>query len=329
MSESGKDWLGRGSPDDADGETTPLRDAPAPSEVSGTALWQWRQQAREAAVKANVPAKEVDWLLQEVAGLDPLSLRLESFKERSRIRLRYPLPVLSQLWHRRLQERVPVQYLAGTTPWRQFSLRVNRAVLIPRPETEYAIDLAVEAIHNSPIPDLASGHWVDLGTGSGAIALGLADVLPNATIHAVDCSSDALSVAQLNARQLGFQERIQFYQGSWWEPLGALKGQVSGMVSNPPYIPSHIIQQLQPEVRDREPLLALDGGSDGLDCIRHLIATAPAYLRPGGIWLIEMMAGQGETVSQLLHEQGSYSQVRIVADFAGFDRFALAYRRQE
>ncbi len=327
MPESGKDWIGQGRPDDADGETLPVRDTPAPSVVSGAELWQWRQEAREAARKANVPVLEVDWLLQEVAQLDPLSLRLESFKGRSRIRLRYPLPVLSQLWHRRLWERLPVQYLAGTTPWRQFSLQVNSAVLIPRPETEYAIDLAVDAIQHSPIPDLASGHWVDLGTGSGAISLGLADALPNTTIHAVDCSSDALSVAQLNARQLGFQERIQFYQGVWWEPLVALKGQVSGMVSNPPYIPSHLVQQLQPEVREHEPLLALDGGSDGLDCIRHLIATAPAYLRPGGIWLIEMMAGQGETVSQLLHEHGSYSQIQIVTDLAGLDRFALAYRR--
>lgn len=296
------------------------------SVVSGLELWQWRQDARHSAAKAGVPTAEVDWLLQEVAGLDPLALRLESFKERPQIELRYPLPVLSQLWHRRLHDRCPVQYLAGVTPWRNFSVTVSPAVLIPRPETEYLIDLAVNAVKNSPTPELASGHWADLGTGSGAIALGLADTFQSATIHAVDRSGTALAVAQLNAQPLGLQERINFYQGSWWEPLDALKGQVSGMVSNPPYIPSTMVQELEPEVRHHEPHLALDGGTDGLDSIRQLIETSPDYLRSGGVWLIEMMAGQADIVAQLLHQQGSYCYIQIFSDLAGIDRFALAYR---
>jgi Methylase of polypeptide chain release factors len=110
---------------------------------------------------------------------------------------------------------------------------------------------------------------VDLGTGSGAIAIGLASALTNATIHAVDCSSEALAVARQNADNLGFAKRVNFYQGSWWEPLAFLKGRVSGMVSNPPYIPSSTVLTLQPEVLKHEPHLALDGGLDGLDCIRH------------------------------------------------------------
>lgn len=296
------------------------------SVVSGLELWQWRQDARQSAEKAGVPTAEVDWLLQEVAGLDPLALHLESFKERPQIELRYPLPMLSQLWHRRLHDRCPVQYLAGVTPWRNFSVTVSPAVLIPRPETEYLIDLAVNAVKNSPTPELASGHWVDLGTGSGAIALGLADTFQSATIHAVDRSGTALAVAQLNAQQLGLQERINFYQGSWWEPLDDLKGQVSGMVSNPPYIPSTMVQELEPEVRHHEPHLALDGGTDGLDSIRQLIETSPDYLRSGGVWLIEMMAGQADIVAQLLHQQGSYCHIQIFSDLAGIDRFALAYR---
>ncbi len=297
--------------------------------VSGQALWQWRQEARQAALAAGVPTAEVDWLLVEVAGLDSLTLRLESFKQRSQIELRYTLPVLSQLWQRRLQERLPVQYLAGVTPWRHFSLNVSPAVLIPRPETEYLIDLAVEGVKNSPTPNLSSGQWADLGTGSGAIALGLAEVFPTAKIHAVDYSAAALAIAQQNAQHNSFAQQIQFYQGSWWEPLGALKGQVSGMVANPPYIPSSWLPELQPEVRNHEPHLALDGGTDGLDCIRHLIATSADYLRPGGIWLIEMMAGQADTVAQLLHNQGSYQNIQIFSDLAGIERFALAYRSQE
>ncbi|MEQ8386941.1 MAG: peptide chain release factor N(5)-glutamine methyltransferase [Coleofasciculus sp. A1-SPW-01] len=296
--------------------------------VSGQNLWLWRQEARRSAVEADIPVAEVDWLLQEVAGLDPLSLRLESFKARSHIELRYPLPVLTQLWQRRLCDRLPVQYLVGITPWRRFSLKVSPAVLIPRPETEYLIDLAVSATGQSATPQLDAGQWADLGTGSGAIALGLAEAFRSATIHAVDYSHDALAIAQLNAQQLGFESRIQFYQGSWLSPLASLKGQLSGIVSNPPYIPRDELQQLQPEVRDHEPLMALDGGIDGLDCIRHLIRTAPDYLRPGGVWIIEMMAGQGDTVAQLLHQQGRYCQIQILPDLAGIDRFALAYRQE-
>lgn len=296
--------------------------------VSGVTLWQWRQDAYKSAREAGISTTEVDWLLAEVAGLDALTLRLESFKERSQIALRYPLARVSQLWHRRLHDKVPIQYLAGVTPWRHFSLKVSPAVLIPRPETEYLIDLALEAVKNSPTTNLTSGHWADLGTGSGAIALGLAEVFPSAKIHAVDRSALALAIAQENAQQLGFAQRIQFYQGFWWEPLDALKGQLSGMVSNPPYIPSTLVQQLQPEVRNHEPHLALDGGSDGLDCIRHLIETSPNYLRPGGVWLIEMMAGQADTVAQLLLCHGSYRDIQIIPDLAGIDRFALAYRSE-
>jgi release factor glutamine methyltransferase len=295
--------------------------------VSGLELWQWRNVAQKAAIAADVPPAELDWLLQELAGLDKLALRLESFKDLPKIQLQLPLKELDLLWQRRLHERLPVQYVASVVRWRQFKIAVSPAVLIPRSETEYLIDLAVAAVRNSKSNNLEQGHWADLGTGSGAIALGLVDTFPAAMIHAVDYSPDALAIAQMNAQQLGFADRIKFYQGSWWEPLESLKGQVSAMVANPPYIPSSLVPQLQPEVANHEPHLALDGGVDGLDCIRHLIETSPAYLRPGGIWLIEMMAGQAQTVTALLQNQGSYCNIEIHADLAGIERFALAYIR--
>jgi release factor glutamine methyltransferase len=288
--------------------------------VSGLQLWQWRNAALEAAIATDVPLMEVDWLLLEVAGLDRLTLRLESFKNWPQIQLQLPLEELNHLWQRRLNDRLPVQYIAGNTPWRQFKIAVSSAVLIPRPETECLIDLAVAAASN------VSGDWADLGTGSGAIALGLADVLPKATIYAVDSSLAALAIAQTNADNLGFADRIKFYQGSWWEPLTFLKGQFSGMVSNPPYIPTSTLPTLQPEVVNHEPHLALDGGADGLDCIRHLIEISPSYLRSGGVWLIEMMAGQADAVRELLQNQGSYCKIQIHADLAGIERFALAYK---
>jgi release factor glutamine methyltransferase len=295
-----------------------------PNLVSGLQLWQWRQAAIKAAIATDVSVSEVDWLLQEVAGLDRLALRLESFKDWSAIALKLPLEDLEHLWQRRLNDRLPVQYIAGVTPWRKFKIAVSNAVLIPRPETECLIDLAVAAVASKTNPLLQQGHWADLGTGSGAIALGLADVLSKATIHAVDCSSDALAIAQQNALNSGLADRIRFYQGSWWEPLELLKGQFSGMVSNPPYIPTSTVSTLQPEVVDHEPHLALDGGADGLDCIRHLIDISPAYLRPGGVWLVEMMAGQADAVREMLQNQGSYCNVEIHPDLAGIERFAVA-----
>lgn len=305
-------------------------DYPKPWVVSGAQLWQWRNEARAAAQAAAISLGEVDWLLQELAGLDRLALRLESFKQWPEIELRLPFPELAHLWQQRVSSRVPVQYLAGTAPWRNFSLVVSPAVLIPRPETECLIDLAIAAIENCPPEascfELAQGHWADLGTGSGAIALGLASVMPKAAIHAVDYSAEALAIAQLNAKNLGLDQQIQFYQGSWLEPLKPLQGQLSGIVSNPPYIPSQLVPELQPEVAWHEPHLALDGGSDGLDAIRQLVDRGTTYLKPGGIWLIEMMAGQAGTVRELLHQQGSYCQIEIHPDLAGIERFALAYR---
>jgi release factor glutamine methyltransferase len=293
--------------------------------VSGLELWQWVNQAKAQASSSDIPLAEIDWLLQELAGLDRLALRLESFKDLPKIELKLSLSELAQLWQRRLQERVPVQYLTGVAHWRHFSLKVTPAVLIPRPETELLIDLAVEAVKSYGVNP--KSHWVDLGTGSGAIAIGLAYALTKARVYAVDCSSEALAVARLNAENLGFGARVNFYQGLWWEPLAFLKGQVSGMVSNPPYIPSSTVLTLQPEVVRHEPHLALDGGFDGLDCIRHLVETAPDYLESGGVWLVEMMAGQAEAVADMLESHGSYGKVQIFSDLAGIDRFALAYRR--
>ena len=295
-----------------------------PPSVSGLELWQWRATAKQQAIAAHVPPTEVDWLLQEIAGLDRLSLRLESFKDKAELPLKFPLTQLTQLWQQRLKARLPVQYIVGSTTWRQFSLVVSPAVLIPRPETEELIDLAIATVQAHPA--LGQGTWVDLGTGSGAIALALADAFPQAAIHAVDVSEQALAIAQHNAQRLGLGDRIQFHQGKWFEPIASFQHQLSGMVSNPPYIPRNLIPNLQPEVARHEPHLALDGGEDGLDCIRHLVNVAPDYLQSGGVWLIEMMAGQAESVSRLLEEQGNYRAIEIHTDLNGIERFASAFR---
>jgi release factor glutamine methyltransferase len=299
--------------------------------VSGRELWEWRRWAIEiakshdpnTAISDRLYQREVDWLLQAIANLDRLTLRLESIADESSIELSMSLDRLSGLWLDRVENRKPVQYLIGTTFWRDFELVVSPAVLIPRPETESIIDIGVATSNTSQ----QQGIWVDLGTGSGAIAIGLAKTLPAAEIYAVDCSVQALAIAQINATRLDVSNRIHFSQGNWWSSLGQLQGKVAAMLANPPYIPAREVLTLQPEVSQHEPHLALDGGSDGLAAIRILVDTAPAYLQPAGIWLIEMMAGQGAAVTDLLAKQGSYTDIEIINDLAGLDRFVLARLR--
>ena len=292
--------------------------------VSGSELAQWRSQARRSTQSHQIPLGEVDWLLREISNLTALELRLESFVDQPEIALSMSLAELEQCWQRRLQDRSPIQYLAGSTPWRDLNLQVAPGVLIPRPETEILIDLAIAATQS--YPELATGNWVDLGTGSGAIAIALAQAFPEVIIHGVDRSLEALAIAQANINQYNYTHRIHLHQGSWWSPLEFLQGQVQGMISNPPYIPSLMIPNLQPEVVNHEPHLALDGGIDGLDDLRHLVTTAPHYLKSGGIWLVETMAGQPETVMQLLQAQGSYRDICTFLDLAGIERFVQALR---
>jgi release factor glutamine methyltransferase len=292
--------------------------------IGNKELYQWIEQAKQQAIAFKIPLNEIDWLLQELTNLDRLSLRLLSYEPQTLVKSEVTLAQLDELWKLRVKERLPVQYLVGKTYWRHFSLKVTPDVLIPRPETECIIDLVLEILNNPLNRELRSGNWVDLGTGSGAIAIGLASILPQATIHAVDFSAKALAIAAENAFNLGYSKSIKFYQGYWWDPLVALSGKISGMVSNPPYIPSQLVPQLPTEVTQHEPHLALDGGSDGLDAIRYLAKTAPKYLISGGIWLVEMMQGQSAPVTTILETQDCYANIKICKDLAGVERFAIA-----
>ncbi len=284
--------------------------------VSGQELAVWRKQARQAAIAQEISPDEVDWLLQIWTDVDKLSLRLGSFESRSQIPIPQSWSVLNERWQTRLTENCPIQYLAGLSPWRDFVLKVSPAVLIPRPETELIIDwLSQEKVIN---PQLNQGNWVDLGTGSGAIALGLARCFPEARIFAVDTSLDALAIAQENAQSYGLGDRIEFFSGSWWTPLAHFQGQIQGMISNPPYIPSSMIAGLQPEVTQHEPHLALDGGENGLVAIRHLVETAPDYLVAGGLWLVEIMAGQAPWGCRIIRKSGTISRY---STFKGFSRY--------
>jgi release factor glutamine methyltransferase len=298
-----------------------------PHPIPGPALWDWRQQAIAQAHTAHIDPAEVDWLLRGLCEIEPLSLRLGTLSQHADVPAQVSLPELAALWAKRVRDRVPIQHLVGRTPWRTFSLRVSPAVLIPRPETELMIDIATTSVAQSPhADDLRRGTWVDLGTGSGAIALGLATAFPEAEILAVDVSAAALAIARQNAIENGLSDRIQFLQGSWFEPLAPWQGQLAGIVSNPPYIPRAIVPTLEPEVAQHEPHLALDGGDDGLQVVRHLIQRAPDYLQAGGFWLVELMQGQASVVIELLRENQQFQQIRAWPDLAQIDRFVSAWK---
>lgn len=295
-------------------------------QVPGHILWQWRQEAianlsHEQVRSLSDVRQELDWLLLEVSDLTSLDLRLERVDQQ--VALQMPLATVQQLWQQRLDQHVPVQHLTGTAHWRHFHLQVSRDVLIPRPETELLIDLAMTAMPQSAS---ISSLWADLGTGSGVIALGLATLFPQSMVHAVDCSPMALAIAKQNSQTYQLQDRIHYHLGEWCEPLAGLEGQFTGIVSNPPYIPTETLPTLEPEVVDHEPHLALDGGGDGLEKIREIVAIAPQYLTSGGVLLLEMMQGQDKAVASLLSTHGQYHQVQIHTDLAGIPRFAQAYR---
>lgn len=265
-------------------------------------FWQWYDR-----VSAGRTA-ELDWLILTLTPLTKVDLRLRSPRFAD-----YDWQYLDQLWQRHLQEGIPVQYLAGQTLWRDLVLQVNRAVLIPRPETELIIEIVAE--RTKP-----QGVWCDLGTGCGAIAIALARAFPDLRVFAVDVSAEALQVAQGNIDRYGVGERVQCVQGSWFSPLPP---GLAGMVSNPPYIPTDIIPTLAPEVQ-QEPRLALDGGRDGLQAIRHLVEEGKHYLQEGGFWLVEVMAGQATTVADMLQQKG-YRSVTVHKDWQGIDRFVSGF----
>ena len=293
--------------------------------ISGAALHDWRQWAIRQANENDVDVAEADWFLQGLTSLSSLSLRLGDYQSRANISCKVSIDSLTSKWKQRVGDRTPIQYLVGETPWRDLSLLVTPDVLIPRPETELIIDIAKELVKQSPIrEELLKGHWADLGTGSGAIAIALIRQFSGATVHAVDISEKACAIAQQNAQRNGVGDRIQFHKGSWLTPLSHLKGQLSAIVSNPPYIPTQTVLTLQPEVANYEPHLALDGGRDGLDDIRAIATEGATYLTTGGLWLIELMSGQAEAVTSLLANQTHYTHIQTHQDLSGVQRFVSA-----
>lgn len=221
----------------------------------------------------------------------------------------------------RRREHEPVAYILGRREFYGLELAVGPGVLVPRPESEHLVEEALARLAGAEAPRI-----LDLCTGSGAVALALAQALPAAQVVACDLSERALTYARQSAENLGLGGRVTWLQGDLWEPVAAAGGFFELITANPPYVSQAEWDHLPAEVRDYEPQEALLAGPEGLDYLRAIIAGAGAHLRAQGWLLTEIGAGQGPAVRRLTKEAGIFSEITLVKDLAGLERVLVCQR---
>ncbi len=245
---------------------------------------------------------------------------------RLQLYLEYDRPLIAEELDRfrpmlqRRARREPLQHVVGRTGFRELELKTDNRALIPRPETEVLVDLVL---------DWARGRGalsaVDIGTGSGCIALSLAKEGPFEVIRGIDISEEALELARENAAQTGLEDRVEWLLGSRFQPLPD-DLRVDVVVSNPPYIGESERPGLQPEVRDFEPALALFSGADGSEMLTALIEETADRLKPEGLFAVEVGLGQAEGVREQLAASGAFVDATVHEDYTRRPRFVTAVR---
>ncbi len=271
----------------------------------------WSQAVAEATAileTKGVPEPSIDawYLLEYVSGLTRTGYFLCQTEEMPEDILQKFKAVIE-----RRAERIPLQHITGEQEFMGFSFHVSGDVLVPRQDTEILAEEALAALKGR-----SEAKVLDLCTGSGCLAVSIALLAEQAEVSACDLSEDALRTAQNNAQRLG--AKVHFFRSDLLTALTSDE-EFDMIVSNPPYIPSGDIPGLMEEVRLHDPMMALDGGADGLDFYREIARTAGAHLTPGGHLLLEIGAEQGQDVSDLLRENG-YTDVQVVRDLSGLDR---------
>ncbi|MDR7469429.1 MAG: peptide chain release factor N(5)-glutamine methyltransferase [Armatimonadota bacterium] len=275
---------------------------------------------REHLLASGVEAAglEAEVLLRHVLGLT-----------RAALYLAWERPLDAAAWGRfcaLLEERGrgrPVAYLVGHREFMGLELRVDGRVLIPRPETEVLVEFLLHVLADTP-----AARVIDVGTGSGAIAVALARFLPQVRVLAVDISAEALAVARENAARHQVADRITFARGDLLAPAPRQGwNQVDAIASNPPYVDAASAAALPREVRDHEPAVALLAGADGTAFHARLAHEGPPLLRPGGWLVVEVGAGQAQAVSELFARAGTLEEIRTINDLAGIARVVAGRRR--
>ena len=276
-----------------------------------------RAAARFSDAGIDTPRLDAEMLLMEVLGWSR-----EALYRSPEVELQDPQIARFEGFVGRRGRGEPVAFLTGSREFWSLEFRVTRDVLIPRPETEHLVETVLDF--------LASRHGqcriLEIGTGSGAIAVSLAKECPRAEVWATDVSGPALDVARQNARRHGVERRVHWLRGDLLAPVRGLPGGFDVLVSNPPYIPRGEIPCLQREVRDWEPALALDGGIDGMDFYRRVVRDGVRHLRDGGLMAVEIGADLSRGVSELFRAHAELHRVRIMSDYSGSPRVVAAER---
>jgi release factor glutamine methyltransferase len=263
---------------------------------------------------------EAVWLLEHALGVSRTHLHSEPDRQIGRQEADRALEFVT-----RRARREPLQYLLGTQEFRGLEFLVTPAVLIPRVDTECLVEEALSVMGRREASVVA-----DIGTGTGCVAISVAVASPRSQVWATDLSAAALEVARANCRRHHVDHQVTCLEGDLIEPLRpmGLEGRIDLMLSNPPYIAADEWSDLQPEVGQFEPRLALAGGPDGLAFHRRLIRTAPGFLRPGGWLLMEVGAGQANAVTCLAAALGAFDSIRVRRDRAGIERVVCAGTRR-
>ena len=254
---------------------------------------------------------DTDTLIAHSLGIKRLELYLDLDRPLTESQLAELRPLV-----KRRADREPMQYIIGSVDFCDMLLKVDARALIPRYETEELVERVSEALSVAP------KQILDLGTGSGALALAFAKRYPEASVDAVDFSAQALSLAKENAITQELAERITFYEGSWLCPLGLGEQRYDLIVSNPPYLTEEEMTTAEPEVVNHEPQCALVSGADGLDDLRLIFKDAAAFLKPGGLLALETGIAQAEALNTLAETAGL--QGECIEDLSGRPRFYFA-----
>lgn len=262
---------------------------------------------RLKTVQIDQPAIDARLLLEVAADVT----RTDIITDPYRVLTEAQMATLDDFLNRRAR-REPVSHIIGRKGFWKILLQVNKHVLTPRPETEVIVDEVLKAF-----PESMEFKMLDLGVGSGTILLAVLAERPAAKGLGVDVSEEALAVARENAANLDLAGRVALLRGDWTNGLG--DDSFDLVVSNPPYIATHVIETLEPEVRDHEPRLALDGGPDGLDAYRFLAGEILRVLKPGAMFAVEIGYDQSQAVEDLFRQAGAQN-VRTVKDLSVNDR---------
>ena len=275
--------------------------------------------AIERLAAAGQPASDADELLSRLLGVGRGELRrLES----RRLSASEATQLAEHLQRRAAGE--PVQYITGRAAFRHLDLAVDRRVLVPRPETELLVEAVLEHLAGLDRSRRAT-RVLDLGTGSGCIALAIAQERPDAHVTATDASEDALTLARENAATSGLSDRVQFSRGHWFEAVDA-DARFDVVVSNPPYISFDEASALPADVREWEPPTALFADDEGLADLREILDEAPRHLLAGGLLALELSESRATEVAGWLEGARDWASYELRADLAGRPRMLLARR---